>query len=88
MATGPKVIEFPIEEAFIKIYKLRFARRGADTVEISVPRDFIRRMARKSSMTMREYVNQCQAVVYFGMRDELLYRFEIANGDGAGSKKD
>ena len=86
MAISPKVIEFPIEEAFIKTYKLRFARKGADTVEVSIPRDFIRRMARKSSMTMREYVGQCQAVVYFGMGDELLYRFEITNGDGAGKK--
>ena len=82
MANNPKVIEFPIEEAFIRAYKLRFARKGAETVEVSVPRDFVRRMARQAGMTMREYVNQCQAVVYFGMGDELLYRFEITNGDG------
>lgn len=84
MVTGHKVIEFPIEEAFIKTYKLRFARRGADTVEVSVPRDFIRRMATKEGMTMREYVRQGQVTVYFGMGDELLYRFgecEKTNGD-------
>jgi len=81
-----KVIEFPIEEAFLKTYKLRFARRGADTVEVSVPRDFIRRIARQSGMTMREYVKQCQATAYFGMGNELLYRFEKANGDVDGSR--
>lgn len=86
MVTGPRMIEFPIEEAFIKTYKLRFARRGAETVEVSVPRDFVRRMARQAGMTMREYVNQCQAVAYFGMSDELLYRFERVDGDGAGHK--
>jgi len=86
MVENPKVIEFPIEEAFIRTYKLRFARRGAETVEVSVPRDFVRRMARQAGMTMREYVGQCQAVAYFGMGDELLYRFERVDGDGAGSK--
>ena len=80
----PKVIEFPIEEAYLKTYKLHFARPGADTVEVSVPRDFIRRMARQSGMTMREYVKQCQATVYFGMGDELLYRFKRVNGNGDG----
>jgi len=88
MVTGPKVIEFPIEEAFIRTYRLRFARRGADTVEVSVPRDFVRRMARQAGMTMREYVKQCRAVAYFGMGDELLYRFEKYDGDRAGYKKD
>lgn len=88
MVTTPKVIEFPIEEAFIRTYKLRFARRGAETVEVSVPRDFVRRMARQAGMTMREYVDQCQAVVYFGMGDELLYRFERVNGEGDESKED
>ncbi len=86
MAISPKVIEFPIEEAFIRTYKLRFARRGADTVEVSVPRDFIRKLARQSGMTMREYVLQCQATAYFGMGDELLYRFEKVNGDGDRSR--
>ena len=86
MVSSPKVSEFPIEEAFIRTYKLRFARRGAETVEVSVPRDFVRRMARQAGMTMREYVNQYQAVVYFGMGDELLYRFEKYNKDGDGPK--
>ena len=76
-----KVIEFPIEEAYLKTYKLRFARRGAETVEVSVPRDFIRRMARQSGMTMREYVSQYQVLVYFGVGDELLLRFEKINGN-------
>ena len=76
----PKVIEFPIEEAYLKTYKLRFARRGAETVEVSVPRDFIRRMARQVGLSMREYVGQYQAIVYFGVGDELLYRFEKTNG--------
>lgn len=85
MVTSPKVIEFPIEEAYLKTYKLRLARRGAETVEVSVPREFIRRMARKVGLTLREYVAQYQTVVYFGVSDELLYRFEKANGDEAGT---
>ena len=78
----PRVIEFPIEEAYLKTYKLHFARPGADTVEVSVPRDFIRRLARQSGVTMREYVGQCRVAVYFGMSNELLCRFERVNGNG------
>lgn len=81
-----KVIEFPIEEAYLKTYKLHFARPSAKTVEVTVPRDFIRRMARNVGITMEEFVEQYRALAYFGAGDELLYRFEKYEGDGAGSK--
>ena len=88
LVTQPKskVIEFPIEEAFIRVYKLRFSRSGAKTVEVSIPRDFIRRMARNAGVTMEEFIEQYRALAYFGAGDELLYRFEKYEGDGDGSK--
>ena len=79
-----KVIEFPIEEAYLKTYKLHFARSGAKTVEVSVPRDFIRRMARNAGITMEELVESYKVLTYFGAGDELLLRFEKPKGDGAG----
>jgi len=75
-----KVIEFPIEEAFLKTYKLHFATSSAKTVEVSVPRDFIRRMARNAGITMEDFVEDYRALAYFGAGDELLYRFEKTNG--------
>ena len=75
-STIGKTIEFPIEEAFIRTYKLRRARPGADTVEVSVPRDFVRKLARKSGLLYSDCIKQYQAVVYYGLGDELLYRFE------------
>ena len=71
-----KVVEFPIEEAFLKVYRLRRARAGANTVEVSVPRDFVRKMARNQGLPYWEFVKQCRAVVYYGLGNELLYRFE------------
>ena len=76
-----KVIEFPIEEAYLKTYKLHFARSGARTVEVSVPRDFIRRMARNAGITVEEFIKQYRVLAYFGAGDELLYRFERVDGD-------
>jgi len=85
MVVNPvKIIEFPIEEAYLKTYKLHFARPSAKTVEVSVPRDFIRRMARNAGMTVEEFMEQYRALAYFGAGDELLYRFERADGrDGS-----
>lgn len=79
------IIEFPIEEAFIRRYKLRWASPKSNSVEVSVPRDFIRRLARKNGLSYREFVDQFRVIVYFGGTDELLYRFERA-GDGDGYK--
>lgn len=82
----PKTIEFPIEEAYLKTYKMHFARSGAKTVEVTVPRDFVRRLARNVGITMEEAVEQYKVLAYFGAGDELLYRFERDNGDGDESK--
>ena len=86
VSNTPKVIEFPIEEAYLKTYKLHFARPSAKTVEVSIPRDFIRRMIRNTGLTIEEFMEQYRALAYFGAGDELLYRFEKYKGDGDGSK--
>ena len=75
-----RVIEFPIEEAFLKTYKLHYAGTTTRTVEVSVPRDFLRRMARNAGVTLEEFMDQYRALAYFGAGDELLYRFEKTNG--------
>ena len=76
-----KIIEFPIEDSLIKKYKLRRAFPASNTVEVSVPRDFIRKLARKAGISYGEFIEQYRAVVYYGGGDELLYRFEKVNGD-------
>ena len=82
MGAEVKVIEFPIENAYTRTYKLRAARKTTNTVEVSVPRDFVRRLAWRANLTVKELTVQYRAVAYFGGGDELLYRFEKIEGMG------
>jgi len=81
VVTQPSIISFPIEDALVKIYKLRWClpspKPKSMGVEVSVPRDFIRAMARRSNLSYGEFVERCQVVVYYTGGDTLLYKFEL-----------
>ena len=88
MATQPTIISFPIEEALVKIYKLRWSLPGparkSKGVEVAVPRDFIRAISRRVGLSYEEFVEQCQVVVYYTGGDTLLYKFELDSQGGSG----
>jgi len=71
-----KVIEFPIEECFIRAYKLRKAGTKTATIDVAVPLEVLSRLVRKTGLTLDEFIEQYRAVVYFGGGDEIMYRFE------------
>ena len=81
MVTRPTTISFPIEEALVKVYKLRWSLPGPTRksrgVEVAVPRDFIRAVSRRAGLSYEEFVERCQVVVYYTGGDTLLYQFEL-----------
>ena len=85
MVTRTTLISFPIEDALIKIYKLRWSLPGPSRkskgVEVAVPRDFVQALARKNGLTYEEIVEGFQVVVYYTGGDTLLYKFERVNED-------
>jgi len=86
VVTQPKTISFPIEDALVKIYKLRWSLPGPSRksrgVEVAVPRDFIQALARRNSLSYEDLVERYQVAVYYGGGDTLLYKFELINGKG------
>ena len=83
-----KVIEFPIGDAYLHEYRLRQAGSKDMALEVTVPRDFIRRLLRESGLPYNEFLKRCKVVVYYCGGDELLYQFEIEDEDLGGYKKD
>jgi len=77
MANQPHIMSFPIEDALMKTYKLRSAVPTRKAVEVSVPRDFIRAIARRNALSYEEFVERCKVTVYYGGGDSLLYQFEL-----------
>lgn len=88
MVTESHIIEFSIGDTYIHEYQLRRASPRSNTVEVSVPRDFVRRLARQAGLSYEDFIKQCKVVVFYGGGNELLYRFENKDGDGDGPKKD
>ena len=72
-----QVIEFPIGNALIKEYQLRQAGSKRMALEVSVPRDFARRLLREFGVTYEELLERCKVTVYYCGGDELLYQFSI-----------
>lgn len=77
--TDTKVIEFSIEKALIRTYQLRksISKEGSKSVEVTVPRDFVRSLAWRAGLTYNEFVERCKVTVFYAGGDELLYKFEL-----------
>jgi len=82
-ARKDKTIIFPIEDTFVHEYQLRKATSRKDTVEVSVPRDFVRRLAKRAELSYDEYIKGCRVTVYYGGGNDLLYHFNGLKSMGA-----
>jgi hypothetical protein len=80
-----KVIEFPIEDTFVHEYRLRQSGTKDLATEVTIPRDFIRKLFRESKLPYNEFLQKCKVAVYYGGGSELLLKFEIpqdSSGEG------
>jgi len=64
------------EALYKKNYRLRVTGYKEGTVEVSVPKDMVMRLARRVGLTIREYIKQYRAVAIYDEVDSLYYRFE------------
>lgn len=76
MVTGTKKIEFSIEDSLVNIYKMRRMGKDGLSIAVTLPRDFLEKLARKNGLKLDQFMEEFRAVVYYGGSDELLYCFE------------
>jgi hypothetical protein len=64
-------------DAYRKTYKLRLsAGRGKNCIEVTFPFDVVDKEARKRGLSLKEFLEQYQAVANYNGFDGVLYQFE------------
>ena len=66
----------PPKDAYTKTYKVRAAGKNTKTIEVSVPRDMVLRMARRANLSLEEYLKQYRAVAHYDDFDGVFYQFQ------------
>lgn len=71
----PGVIEFNIEEAFLKSFKIRMAgSREKSSIEVALPYELMLKLARQKNLPLREFVRTHRAHAYYCGGNEVFYR--------------
>lgn len=73
----PRVIEFPIEDAFIARYKPRKTGSKMKTVAVSIPLPFITRLSRLEGIELEAYLGVAKVSVYYHADNQLLMVFNV-----------
>ncbi len=58
-----------------RTYRLRIAQPGARTIEVTFPYDVVEKEARSRSLTIKEFIEQYEAVAVYNGFDGVHYSF-------------
>ena len=72
-------MEFPIGDTYVHEYQLRKSGTKSKTLEVSVPKDFVRGVALRAGIPFEEFIKKCKVTVFYGGGNELLYQFLAAD---------